>query len=140
MKLNRIIAYIIDVIIIGVLSGILCAIFGISAITLWAESGVSIIYNPVTWVGLGLSVLYFFTDVWMGGTIGKKLVGLSVIQTNPESAKASAAFIRAFLKVISINLLFGVILFLIGEEDRSFHDNIAGTRVSKRASEPSMAS
>jgi uncharacterized RDD family membrane protein YckC len=81
-------------------------------------------------------VLYFFTDVWIGGTIGKKILRLAVIQTKPGNSKASAAFIRAFLKVITISLIFGIILFLVGAEDSSFHDKIAGTKVSKAAAEP----
>jgi len=134
MKGQRIIAYIIDVVIIGIISGILCALLGLSLVTWWAEPGFRIIYNPVSWVSFGVSVLYFMMDVWNGGSVGKRLLGLTVTITAPGRERVSTAFIRAFLKVISIHLIFGIIVFLIWDAHTSFHDRIAGTQVNRRDS------
>lgn len=137
MKGRRIIAYIIDAILIGVASGILCALAGITPLTL-SGNGVDILYTPGTWVSLGIAVLYFCTDVWIGGSIGKKLLGMHVIPLTADKDKGGVAVIRAFVKVISIHLIFGIIIFFLGESDSSFHDRIAGTKVVQGVAEKGM--
>ena len=132
MRTQRIFAYIIDVIIIGILSGILCSIVGLEVKTLWSSAeGVRVIYNPVSLVGLAISALYFLTDVMTEGSPGKKLLGLRVIPPSPEKDMFSTAATRALVKVISIHLFIGVILFFL--MDPSLHDRLAGTTVNKKA-------
>lgn len=133
MKAQRVFAYIIDGILIGIMSSILCAIFGLQISTLWSNgAGIDILFNPVALFTLAMAALYFMTDVMYNGSPGKKLLGLSVVQSSPEKDRFSTAATRALVKVLSIHLIIGVILFITGDQDSSLHDRLAGTKVQKK--------
>lgn len=131
MKAQRIIAYIIDAIFIGIVCSILCLVAGLEVQSVWASGGIEVMYNPVTLFWLGTSVLYFLMDGLRGGSPGKTILGLTVT-SGSTATSLSAALIRSLVKVLSIHVLIGVILFLIGDEGSSLHDKIAGTRVQKK--------
>lgn len=133
MKAQRVFAYIIDGILIGILSSILCAIFGLKVSTLWTSpAGIEFMYNPVTLFWIAVAAAYFLTDVMNNGSPGKKLLGLTVVQSTPEKDRFSTAATRALVKVLSIHLIIGIILFIAGDPDSSFHDKLSGTRVQKK--------
>ncbi len=133
MKAQRVLAYLIDAIFIGILSSVICMITGLEIQTLWTSGGLSVLYNPVAILSLGVSALYFLTDVMSGGSPGKKVMGLVVTQNAPEKAGFSTAITRALVKVFSIHLIVGIILFLIGDANSSLHDKLSGTSVQKKA-------
>lgn len=133
MKAQRVFAYLIDGILIGILSSILCTILGLKVSTLWVSpAGIELMYNPVTLFWIATGVAYFLTDVMNGGSPGKKLLGLTVVQNTPEKDRFSTAATRALVKVLSIHLLIGVILFIAGDADSSLHDKVSGTKVQKK--------
>lgn len=133
MRAQRIFAYIIDAILIGIVSSILCAITGFEIRTLWtSDFGIYILYNPVTLLTLGVAALYFLTDVMSAGSPGKKMLGLAVTQNSDEKDLFPTAITRAVVKVLSIHLLIGVIMFFFAEEHSSLHDKVSGTSVQKK--------
>jgi uncharacterized RDD family membrane protein YckC len=133
MKAQRVFAYIIDAIFIGVISGILCTITGLNITTLWAaDFGVAAFYNPVSMISLAVAVVYFLTDGLSGGSPGKKILGLAVTPVSPAKERLPMAITRALVKVISIYVIIGIILFFTSDEHSSLHDKLAGTRVQKK--------
>ena len=131
MKAQRIFAYIIDAILIGILSSIVCFVSGFSIQTLVAAGGLAIFYNPVSIVALIVSAVYFLTDGMSGGSPGKKVLGL-MVTPSLQKDRFSNAVTRALVKVLTIHLIVGVILFLIERDGgSSLHDKVAGTRVQK---------
>ncbi|HLF62327.1 MAG TPA: RDD family protein [Saprospiraceae bacterium] len=140
MKAQRVFAYLIDAIFIGVLSSVICMVTGLQIETLWTSGiGLRFVYNPVALLSLGVAVVYFLTDVMSGGSPGKKILGLMVSRNIPvptgrqvEKDRFSTAITRSLVKVLSIHLIVGIILFLIGEDNSSLHDKLSGTRVQKK--------
>ena len=129
MRINRIIAYVIDAILVSIVIGILGPLFGMHPTTLWTNNaGIEILYNPTMLFSTGIFILYFLTDVMMGGSPGKKLLKLSVT----GNTGIGAALIRSVVKMISIGLIIGIILFFVFEDGSSLHDKAAGTRVQRR--------
>ncbi len=134
MRARRILAYLIDIVLIGILCGIIGLILGISPQALWTSgTGVSLVKNAFAQMSLVVSALYFLTDVLWGGSPGKKLLRLTVVRKVDAGAKFGQAIIRAIVKVISINLLFGIVLFFVYGPGSSLHDRISGTTVTSSA-------
>lgn len=132
MKAQRVFAYLIDGILIGILSSIICFVAGIEVQTLWSSgTGIRILYNPVMLMTLGVATVYFLTDVMNGGSPGKKLLGITVTY-DPGKDKFSTALTRSLVKVLSIHLLIGIIMFFLSDADSSLHDKVTGTRVQKK--------
>lgn len=131
MKAQRVFAYIIDVLLIGILTSVICAISSLQIRLLWESNLVEVLYNPVTLVSLAVSCMYFLMDVLRGGSPGKKLLGLTV-SAGGSGQSFGTALTRSAIKVLSIHAIIGIIIFLAGNEHTSLHDKIAGTRVEKK--------
>jgi uncharacterized RDD family membrane protein YckC len=130
MRAHRIFAYIIDSILLGVLTSLVCFIIGLDITMLFVrETGIRILFSPVSIVAFVVSTAYFLTDVLRNGSPGKKILGLRVSVTTPGLGPAVT---RALVKVFSINIIIGIILFFFGDAHSSLHDKAAGTRVDKK--------
>lgn len=115
LALKRLVALIIDSIVVGVVAGILGGLLG-------QEIGSIIGFV----VGIGYQV-YFLTQN-NGQTPGKMLLGLRVVMVNGGKITALAAALRYLGYLLNTFLLFtGWILGAI--TGRGYHDYIAGTKV-----------
>lgn len=131
MKAHRVIAYLLDAIILGVISSILCFLAGIELeIVSLSHAGAHIIYNPLVLMNLGVGIVYFLTDVLYGGSPGKKMLGLQVNMISAGNDRFRSALVRSLIKVLSIHVLIGVIFFFL--MDSSLHDKAANTRVGRK--------
>jgi len=132
----RLIALIIDSIILGIVAWILLSFVFVSLLftgdlySLWLGYGYTLIFPFV--VGI-LQVLYFaILEVAWGGTIGKRFLGLQVQMTNGNKVTLDKAFIRNISKIYWIFLLLDwLIAFVTPGDDRrqKYTDRIAGTTV-----------
>jgi uncharacterized RDD family membrane protein YckC len=132
----RIIAFVIDSIILFIIAGILLFIvlaplFIASALYgLWLGWG-NVLFWPFA-AGI-LSVLYFtILEVWWGGTIGKKLMGLTVQMTNGSKITLDKAFIRNISKIYGLLVFLDWIVALVtpgADRHQKYSDRIAGTTV-----------
>ncbi len=132
--LIRLIAYIIDSIIIAIPTAII-----------WVIITIAIVFSPASFVAIyGLSLLFpfifgiiqvlYFTvlDVSWGATIGKRVMGLQVQMTNGGKVQFDKAFIRNISKIY---WLFLVLDWLIGvatagpDRRQKWTDRLAGTTV-----------
>lgn len=125
--IKRIIAAIIDGVIIGVIAWIIISMFFYG----WGFWGGSLIFG-VLWL------LYFtFMEGTRGATIGKQLLHLKVVSTS-GNMDISKAFIRNISKIFWILLLIDIAVGFATEGDRRqrFLDRYANTVVVKEGESP----
>ncbi|MBK7109749.1 MAG: RDD family protein [Chitinophagales bacterium] len=121
--LSRFVAYIIDMLMIGIARSILALIFGFS------------LFHPsmgIIWFGSIFGLLYF---IIMEGskyqaTVGKLLMRIKVVNLQGGRITLSESIIRNLSKILSaIFLLIGFLMVLLDDRKRALHDRIAGTFV-----------
>lgn len=120
----RVVAFIIDSIIVGVVNSIIAAILSSSAT---GRSGIQTL--------LGIIYFTYFwsaSSPWPGQTVGDKLLSLRVIRTDGSDLSIVQAFIRYVGLFISFLVIFiGVIWVAFDPNKQGWHDKIAGTYVIK---------
>jgi uncharacterized RDD family membrane protein YckC len=131
--LLRLVAFIIDSIIIGIVAGIIYffVIGSLLASGSWLLWWGSYLVLPFL-LGV-LEILYFvFMEVSYGATLGKKVLGLQVQTVNGSKVTFDKAFIRNISKIYGLFLLLDWILAIAiaGHDQRQkYTDRIAGTTV-----------
>lgn len=89
--------------------------------------------NVVRDGSVAVYLLYaFFAESWGGGTLGKHLLGLEVVDSAGNPARAGRVLTRTLAKPLSACLLVGVLPAFVDPQRRMLHDWIAGTRVARR--------
>jgi uncharacterized RDD family membrane protein YckC len=131
--LLRLVAFIIDSIIIGIVAAI---IYYVAIVAVISSGGIWFLWGPVLLLGfiLGiLELLYFiFMDASYGGTLGKRILGLQVQMVNGSKVTFEKAFIRNISKIFWLFLLIDWIIGVAtpGPDQRQkYTDRIAGTTV-----------
>jgi uncharacterized RDD family membrane protein YckC len=134
----RLIAYIIDSIITGIVAWVLISFVFVSLLFtstsslywLYIGYGYYLILLFVTGV---LQLLYFvFLDVAWGGTIGKRILGLQVQMVNGGKVTIDKSFIRNISKIFALFVLLDWLggVFSSGSDKRQkYTDRMAGTTV-----------
>ncbi len=127
----RVVAYIIDVVLLGVASTVIGMVVGSNPFA--ADPLASFDYT-----GNGLSIvvgwLYFalLESSERGATVGKMAVGLRVVTENGQRLGFGHATGRYFAKFISAIILgIGFLMVAFTDRKRGLHDMIAGTLVVK---------
>jgi len=140
---RRLVAAIIDGIIIAVPVGILSAIFGASLFgaastsddgELGAAAGMAFMGASagIQLLSLALQVLYFayFESTEKQASIGKQAMGIQVVSVNGQRLSFTHALGRSAAKLISgFICLIGYIMAAFTEKKQGLHDMIAGTLV-----------
>ncbi|MCW5737248.1 MAG: RDD family protein [Enhydrobacter sp.] len=134
----RVVAYIIDGIILNIGLGVVGAILGVSLIPVdpaqmdpadaMSEMG------TFQAIALVASWLYFalMESSARGATVGKMAVGLRVVDENGQRISFARATGRFFAKFISaLILLIGYLMVAFTDRKRGLHDIMAGTLVVK---------
>lgn len=135
-------AYLIDFIILLIISYIIQAITGIDmgmdfsaafndAMVADGTSQSSLLGNVI---GIVIGIAYFagFESSKLQATIGKKAVGLVVVDKNGGRISFLRAIARYFAKIISaVILLIGFIMVAFTDKKQGLHDFICGTFVVK---------
>jgi len=111
---KRLVAYLIDYIVITLLSVLIGAIFGVP-------------FSKFNWLDLGIFMAYYiFMDQRYEGTLGKKALRLKVIRTNGQRVNLKASFFRNFGKIVStLPLGWGFIRILTPSYPQAIHDELA---------------
>lgn len=129
----RLVALIIDEILLTIVIGILAAILAVATII---SGGLGFFFAGfgflIFWLFLGvLAVLYFTVfDAYWGGTIGKRVMGLRVQMLNGDKVPLDKSFIRnvsKFFGLVIIDWLIGIVT--PGDKRQKFSDRYAGTIV-----------
>ncbi|UCE95997.1 MAG: RDD family protein [Candidatus Bathyarchaeota archaeon] len=134
--IKRLIAFIIDCIIVFIGTLIIAAVVTIPLIVLTAATGLPwFLFNPLVgpfFLGI-LSILYFaLLESFYGWTFGKKIMNLKTIKLGGQKPSLDTAFIRNISKIHLILVLIDVIIGLAtpGDPHQKISDRIAGTTVS----------
>ena len=130
--LLRLIAYIIDGVIIAIIVGILWVILFLPFLLVgafFASWGWTLVFPFV--VGL-LMVLYFlYAEVNWGGTLGKQILGLRVQTVKGGKITYGQSFIRNISKIHPLLLLLDWLIGIVtpGDKRQKYSDRMAGTVV-----------
>lgn len=131
--LLRLVAFIIDSIIIGIVAGVIYAILIIFVVL---GGGLFFVWGPILLLGFLLGILelfyFMFMDAYYGGTLGKKILGLRVQMVDGSKVTFEKAFIRNISKIYWLFLLIDWLLGIVtpGKDQRQkYTDRIAGTTV-----------
>jgi uncharacterized RDD family membrane protein YckC len=126
----RVVAYIIDGILLTIVYGIVARLLGIDIFEPdWRH------YDPMgNLLSLVISWLYFalLESSVRGATVGKMAMGLRVVTSDGQRLSFMNATGRYFAKILSAIILFiGFIMVAFTDKKRGLHDMIAGTLVIK---------
>jgi uncharacterized RDD family membrane protein YckC len=126
----RVLAYIIDGILLTIVYGIVARLLGIDIFESdWRH------YDPMgNLLSLVISWLYFalLESSERGATVGKMAMGLRVVTSDGRRLSFMNATGRYFAKILSAIILFiGFIMVAFTDKKRGLHDMIAGTLVIK---------
>ena len=126
----RLLAYIIDAILLSIAMGIVGGIAGLNfydpSIETYNPSG-NVLYIVVAWLYFAL-----LESSERGATVGKMALGLRVVTDKGERLSFMNATGRYFAKIISALILcIGFIMIAFTDRKRGLHDMIAGTLVIK---------
>ena len=138
--LRRVAAFIIDVVIVGLASGLLAIVLAFPYLYSSLPSN-----NPFFgfwgfWVGsivfLIVAGYFVLTEAFWGRTIGKEAMGLRVVRTDGKRMDLGAALLRNISKVHWLLLLLDVVVGLAmhGDGRQKFSDRLAGTTVESSRS------
>lgn len=133
---ERVLASIMDTIILGLSGGIIGGLFGVMYVAVVGSSySSSELETLANWIGLVLNWLYF---VWQESsekqaTIGKRIMGIQVTDLNGQKLSFGQANARYFSKVISlITLGIGFLMPLFDSKKQALHDRISNCLLVKR--------
>jgi uncharacterized RDD family membrane protein YckC len=129
--LRRLVAYIIDMVIVGIPNGIIQAIFLGGAQSGDTSGGATVmaLIGSVLILVWSLGYLIFF---WTrsGQTPGKKIMGVKVVSTDGELIGVGKAILRIIGYAISgIVFYLGFLWIIFDGNKQGWHDKIAGTYV-----------
>lgn len=132
----RVLAYIIDTIILAVASGVLGAMLGISMPGLGNDlsdptGGANLLMNLVSII-IGVAYFAGMESSTLQATLGKKALGLVVTDVSGNRITFMRGVGRYFAKILSAIILFiGFIMVAFTERKQGLHDILAGTLVLK---------
>jgi len=140
----RVLATIIDRLILGVLLSPLFFIYILPAIIKASQGGFDedsphyvFAFAPIVWlIAFAVSWAYeaFLTSSEWQGTVGKRVLNLKVTDLNGNRISLGRATGRFFAKLLSFAICdIGVIMVAFTDRKQGLHDMIAGTLVWKRS-------
>lgn len=139
LAVKRLIAFIIDGLIISVPTLILTVLFGILRLIISLIPIVRVIrgFFAISFIGIFLFFIYEVVSMFLfQTTIGKKVVGLEILGLQPRGeVDIWTILLRSFVKAISISgplaflTVINGIYMLVKDEHGSIHDIIAGSSV-----------
>jgi uncharacterized RDD family membrane protein YckC len=127
----RVVAYIIDAILISLVLGLVTSIFGVRYMDM---DDMSQIDPTVNLLSLAVAWLYFalMESSERGATVGKMAMGLRVVTNDGKRLSFMNATGRYFAKILSaIIFCIGYIMIAFTDRKRGLHDMIASTLVIK---------
>ncbi|MFH0849191.1 MAG: RDD family protein [archaeon] len=138
---QRIVAAIVDIIILSLVVGLITAVSLILGLTLlpWsALGGMNLTIwrsaHPGTWIIVTLVPLVYYVclEATSGQTLGKRLVHIKVVKANGMPCNIAAAILRNIVRIVVDNILFGlvgILLIAATKKRQRLGDILAGTIV-----------
>lgn len=140
--IRRLVAFIIDSVIVSVFTWIVAAIVSIPFILMAAATGLPwYMFNPFSFpffAGI-LSVFYFtLLETYYGWTFGKKIMKLESRKLDGQRPPLDSALIRNVSKIYWVLVLIDTVIGLatLGDPHQKITDRVAGTIVVSTAASP----
>ena len=114
----RFVASFIDTLVLLLPLALIDAIFG-------DESIATIFLSLILW---GIYISYFLSSDWRG-TVGKRVLGLEVVDLNFEQLTLKEAIFRWLLSLISYTFIIPLFMMFFTDKKQTFHDYYANTLV-----------
>ena len=125
----RFAAYIIDIVILGVVTEVLSAVFGAIGVDSATKSGAITIQAISIVIGAGYFIYFHSSDKM--ATIGKQAMGIKVVnaETFARISQLNALGRYAAIFISSFTLCIGFIMAGFTKKNQALHDFMAGTVV-----------
>jgi uncharacterized RDD family membrane protein YckC len=131
---QRLIALIIDGIILGIIGFIVNLLPGMTTTQVIGEQTITTstgLGSIITFI-IGIAYYAILFNMWNGQTVGKKLLGIRVVKVDGSPVTAVTAIIRYIGYAINtFILMLGWILAIFDSKHQGVHDKLAGTIVVK---------
>jgi uncharacterized RDD family membrane protein YckC len=130
---RRILAFVIDAVIVFVIVGVLVAVASLPFLILSGPGVFSAVFGGIFSFLAGLILVLYFTaaEVISGSSLGKRILGLKVVGAGGRFPNAGEAFVRNLSKIYWLLLLTDIIVGLAISKDytRKYSDKLMGTSV-----------
>lgn len=132
---KRIVAVIIDGILVSFIAGIFFFLGIFSALASGGMAGANFFF-PIFFAvaGLGLTFLYaFFLEGYKGQTVGKMIMNIVVVKEDGSPCDYMASFLRNLLRLIDgiFFYIVGLLIIVVSDKSQRLGDHVAGTVVVK---------
>ena len=129
----RLVAFIVDNIIVFGLSAVIASALGISVADWWTEAWTSDQWGFGTfdWIYAAIGAVYFtiFVAAW-SATLGKLMFGLEVVRNDGSKIGIGRAFCRMLCYYVSLLIIgIGFLMIAFRRDKRGLHDLICDTKV-----------
>ncbi len=132
--ISRLVAYLIDAVIVYVILAILTAIIALPGLFAGGLALFGALFGGVALLWGIVFVLYFaFAESWYGASFGKRIMGLKVLSKTNERPRFGEAFIRNISKIHPLLVLLDVIVGLAISKgyQQKYSDHFIGTTVTR---------
>lgn len=128
----RLLAYVVDVILVYILSFVAGFVLGVIFLAAGADSNSTVTQAVIFLVAVGIALfyyIYFPSGAWQA-TPGKRICGIHIIREDGKRVTGPLALGRYLAYIISaLPLGIGFIMVAFTDQKRGLHDMICGTRV-----------
>lgn len=114
----------------GLVINIIIAFLGFLVVLLFGQSAITLVYGVQILTSVGYFVVY---QGQAGQTLGKKAMGIKVVDTNGNKPSMMVFFLREPIGKFVSGLILGIgyLMVLWDGKKQGLHDKIAGTYVVK---------
>lgn len=126
--LKRILAWIVDAVVIGVGVGV---IFGVVAVISGRLAG---LLSPL--FGIAAFAYFIYFEGAYGQTLGKRVLGIVVVEDDGTACDFTDSLLRNLLRVVDVLpgfYILGLVVILLTDENQRIGDVVAGTVVVEAA-------
>lgn len=89
-------------------------------------------YESILTIAMSLSLWWFYSSYMNSkhkGTIGKRILGLEILDTNRNQITFKQASLRFFISIFSYVFIFPILMMIFNKKKQTLHDYIAKTIV-----------
>jgi uncharacterized RDD family membrane protein YckC len=130
---SRLIAFVIDAVIVDVALGVLALVFVIPALLIGGIAAVISLFAGIFSIVSGIVLVFYFAlmEAATGASIGKHILGLRVTTTSGKAPNFGETLVRNLSKIHWVLLLLDVVIGLATSKKYSqkFSDRAIGTEV-----------
>jgi uncharacterized RDD family membrane protein YckC len=140
----RFLAALIDMVLYFIFTAVLASKFGTTS-TMAGDGNIGFNYNMNGWPAFFASLValayLLLLEGYLGGTIGKLLLGIRIVNAAGRAPGLSAALVRNFMRIVDFLPFFyilGIVMVATSKQKQRFGDRVAGSYVVSRKGASAM--